>query len=110
MSMECKALTVNSENPNNPIPTEGFYVVMKDPNDNGMIRHYIIDFEFMHAKSKTVEDATFSIRTDDIDALNDLFAKYVDEQQLCDVDIKNIRIINSAANFHNLSDFERDEE
>ena len=33
MSMECKALTVNSENPNNPIPTEGFYVVMKDPND-----------------------------------------------------------------------------
>ncbi len=45
MSMECKALTVNPENPNNPIPTEGFYVVMKDPNDNGTIRHYIIDFE-----------------------------------------------------------------
>lgn len=45
MSMECKALTVNPEDPNNSIPTEGFYVVMKDPNDNGTIRHYIIDFE-----------------------------------------------------------------
>lgn len=44
MSMECKALTVNSENPNNPIPTEGFYVVMEDPNDNGMIRHYIMNY------------------------------------------------------------------
>lgn len=55
MSMECKALTVNSENPNNPIPTEGFYVVMNDPNDNGMIRHYIIDFE---GKSREVYTGT----------------------------------------------------
>lgn len=45
MSMECKALTVNPEDPNNSIPTEGFYVVMKDPNDKGTIKHYIIDFE-----------------------------------------------------------------
>lgn len=45
MSMECKALTVNPEDSNNPIPTEGFYVVMKDPNDKGTIKHYIIDFE-----------------------------------------------------------------
>ena len=66
--------------------------------------------EFTHSKSAREEEATFSIRTDDIDALNDLFAKYVDEQQLCDVDIKNIRIINSAADFHSLPDFERDEE
>lgn len=70
----------------------------------------LVCVEFTHANSATAKETTFSIRTDDVDALNDLFAKYVDGQQLCDVDIKNIRIINSAADFHSLSDFERDEE